>query len=153
MPQTINYKFSQTFNISAQAAYEWCTDFDPDDPALMAEGNATREVKKLTDKTLILKETFRQEKDTIIKEKLVQFYPDRLMWISTHISGPNKHSQFIYEIAAETDHSSRLDFTAQHIEHKTGMSHSEIMKLEEDLCRYDSDVWKLLAKAMENERS
>jgi hypothetical protein len=117
----------------------------------MAEKNASREIKKLTETTIILKETFRGEKDTIIKEKLVQLYPDQLMWVSTHLSGPNKYSQFIYEVAIGTGIRSQLDFSAQHIEHQTVMSQTEILTLKDILCKCDSDVWKRLAKAMEKE--
>ena len=151
MPTSINYEFSQTFNVPAKEAYLWCTDYSPDDPAIMGEKNATRQVKKLTNTTILLTETFRIGKENIKKEKLIQLYPDRLMWVSTHLSGPNKYSQFMYEISAETPSACRLDFTAQHIEHKTGMSQTDILKLKDKLCRYDSNVWKLLAKEMEKE--
>jgi hypothetical protein len=151
LPYIVHYKFSQVFNVTAKEAYLWCTDFTPDDPLLMAEANATREIKKLTNATIFLKETLRDEKRVVVKEKLVQLYPDRLMWVSTHLSGPNKYSQFIYEVAAETSSSSRLNFTAQHIEHKTAMSKTEITALKYDLCKYDADVWKRLAMAMEKD--
>jgi hypothetical protein len=150
MPYLITYKFSQTFNTPAEKAYQRCTDFTPDDPALMAE-DATRDIKKITKKTILLKESFNGEKEVVAKEKIVQLYPERLMWISTHLSGPNKYSQFIYEVAAETGSSSRLDFTAQHIEHQTGMSAKEILTLRDNLCEYDSNIWKRLAKAMAKE--
>ncbi len=137
--------------VPAQEAYRWCTDYSPDDPVIMAENNASRQIKKLTSTTILLIEKFVIGKETSVKEKLVQLYPDRLMWVSTHLSGANKHSQFIYEISAETASTSRLNFTAQHIEHKTGIPQTELLKLKEKLLKYDSDVWKLLAKAMENE--
>ncbi len=135
----------------AEEAYQWCTDFSPDDPALMAEDNAKREITKLTGSALILKEIFRTPEGTVIKEKLVHLYPERLTWVSTHLGGPNKYSQFIYEIEAETANNSRLDFTAQHIEHQNEISPAELMKLADKLCNYDAEVWKLLAKAMDKE--
>ncbi|MGD6853309.1 MAG: hypothetical protein ACQCN6_14720 [Candidatus Bathyarchaeia archaeon] len=151
MPYTIRYQFSQNFNVAAEEAYLWYTDFSPEDPALMAQDKAKREITKLTSAALILKDTFGTGKETVVKEKLVQLYPERLTWVSTHLSGPNKYSQFIYEIKAETTDSSRLDFTAQHIEHQNDVSPAELMRLADELCNYDVNVWKQLAAAMEKE--
>jgi hypothetical protein len=149
MPQVIRYYFNQRFTVSAQSAYLWCTDFGPEDHALMGEENAEREVTYITDGTVILKEVFHTSSGDVEKQKLVQLYPDRLSWISTHIAGPNKFSQFIYEISAEGDSTSRLNFIALHIEHgKETMTQEEIKLFANKLCEYDSHVWKLLAKAM-----
>ena len=63
--------------------------------------DAKRTVTWLTESTVILKETFPTNSGTIEKEKLVHLYPDRLMWVSTHLSGPNKYSQFLYQITPE----------------------------------------------------
>lgn len=117
----------------------------------MAEDNASREVTKLTSTAIVLKEIFQNGKEAVVKEKLVQLYPQRLTWISTHLSGPNKYSQFLYEIVAETAGSSRLEFTAQHLEHGKSQSPEDIVKLEDTLRNYDAYVWKLLAAAMEKE--
>ena len=150
MSYAIRYRFSQRFAVSAQEAYNWCTDFQPEDHALMGEENAKREVRWLTDSTIILKETFHSDKGDVVKEKLVQFYSDRFMWVSTHISGVNMYSQFIYEIISEAE-CSRLDFTALHIEHTEPLSKKRFKALADELLSYDSGVWKRLAKTMEKE--
>ena len=83
------------------------------------------------------------------KQKLVQLYPDRLRWVSTHLTGSNRYSQFIYEISAEGNRASRLDFTALHLEYEKDSLDSEAVKsLAEKLKKEDSAAWKLLAKAM-----
>jgi len=149
MSQVLRYSFSQRFVVSAQQAFCWCTDYCPGDPALMGEANAEREVTHLTDSTLILKEIFHTADGDVEKQKLVQLYPERFSWISTHLSGPNKYSQFIYEIFPEGDSASRLNFTALHIEYgKENMTQEEIKLLADRLCEYDSHAWKHLAKAM-----
>jgi ATP-dependent phosphoenolpyruvate carboxykinase len=150
MPYSIRYCFSQHFAVSAQDAYNWCTDFQPEDHALMGEKNAKREIRWLTVSTVLLKETFHTGKGDVEKEKLVQLYPDRFRWVSTHISGANKYSQFIYEIIAEAE-DSRLDFTALHIEHQEHLSKNDLKTLEDKLFCYDSGVWKSLAKVMKTE--
>ena len=73
------------------------------------------------------------------------------MWVSTHISGLNKYSQFIYEIRPDGDSGSRLEFTARHIEHQENLTCQEQKALTDRLCTTDSDLWKRLAKAMEKE--
>lgn len=149
MSQVLRYSFSQRFAVSAQQAFCWCTDYSPGDHALMGESNAEREVIHLTDSTLVLKEVFHTADGDVEKQKLVQLYPERFSWISTHLSGPNKYSQFIYEISPEGDSASRLNFTALHIEYgKENMNQEETKLLADSLCDYDSHAWKLLAKAM-----
>jgi len=152
MLQPIKYQFRQRFNLPARKAYEWCTDFTPQDPVLMRE-KAIREVKSITENTFILTDKFQVGGETTIKQKLVCLYPNRLMWTSTHITGPAKHSQFIYEIKSTTRKTSRLKFTALHLAHdlKKDNVKNSIEQLTEELRKADSDVWKNLAQEMEKE--
>jgi hypothetical protein len=152
MPCSIRYRFSQRFSVPACKAYRWCTEYDPQDPALMGEDVAERQITHLTDTTIILTDIFCTRNGRVEKQKLVQLYPDRLSWISTHMTGPNKYSQFIYEISAEGDGGSRLDFTALHLEYEKENLDSERMKsLAGKLREEDSAAWKRLAKAMAKE--
>ena len=152
MPTPIRYHFNQSFIVSAKEAYLWCTDFTPQDHKLLDENNAEREVVHLADSTLILKETFHTSSGIIEKQKLVQLYPERFSWVSTHLTGPNMYSQFIYEISEKGADISCLDFTALHLEYrekKLGAKEAKVLAAK--LCEYDSKVWKLLAKALEKE--
>jgi hypothetical protein len=152
MPCPIRYHFSQRFPVPASKAYQWCTDYSPEDHALMGDAAAERHITRVTDTTIILTDLFHTSKGNVEKQKLVQLYPDRLSWISTHLTGPNKYSQFIYEISAEGDGASRLDFTALHLEYEKENLDSEAIKsLAEKLKKEDSETWKLLAKAMAKE--
>jgi hypothetical protein len=121
----------------------------------MREKNATREVQQLTENTVILTDKFYNEGETTVKQKLVCLYPDRLMWTSTHLTGPAKHSQFIYEITSETKTASSLRFTALHIAHdiKESADKTETNLLAEKLRKEDSNTWKRLAKEMEKQLS
>ena len=115
----------------------------------MGEEAAERQITRVTDTTIILTDLFHTIKGNVEKQKLVQLYPDSLRWVSTHLTGPNKYSQFIYEISAEGRGSSRLDFTALHLEYEKGNLDSEAIKaLADKLKKEDSAAWKLLAKAM-----
>jgi hypothetical protein len=114
--------------------------------------DAERQITQISEATIILTDIFHTSNGRVAKQKLVQLYPNWLSWISTHLSGPNKYSQFIYKIAAEGDSASRLDFTALHIEHeKENLDDKGIKSLADKLKKEDSAVWKLLAKEMEKE--
>lgn len=149
---SVRYCFSQSFFVPARKAYKWCTNFSPEDHALMGNEAAERQITHLAENTIILTDIFHTVKGNVEKQKLVQLYPDRLCWISTHLTGPNKYSQFIYEISAEGNGASRLDFTALHLEHEKEKLDSEDIKLLADKLREeDSTAWKLLAKALAKE--
>jgi hypothetical protein len=150
MPSSIRYCFSQRFSVSAREAYDWCTDYAPQDHVLMGDESAERQITRLTEDTVILTDIFHVGTGTVEKQKVVHLYPDSLRWVSTHLTGPNKYSQFIYEISAEGNDASRLDFTALHLEYAT-LDSEDVKSLADKLRREDSGAWKLLAKAMAKE--
>jgi len=145
MALAVRYYFSQRFNVSAQRAFDWCTDFDPKDHDLMGNANAKRQISHITDDTIILNDVFSSPSGPIEKQKLVHLYPNRLSWTLTHLTGPNKYSQFLYKITAEGKGVSALNFTALHIEYD---DKADAKLLADRLCKEDVAAWKLLAKAM-----
>jgi hypothetical protein len=149
MPVSVQYHFSIRFRVPAKKAYEWCTSFDPSDHTLMGDENAQRKITHITDNVLLLTDTFHTQSDDVEKQKLVQLYSDQMFWTSTHLTGPNKHSQFLYQISAEGDAASKLEFKANHLEYpKENLDKAHVKLLAEKLCKEDSEAWKLLAKAM-----
>jgi hypothetical protein len=152
MPCSVRYCFSQRFPVPAREAYDWCTDYSAHDHALMGDEAAERQIIRLAEDTVILTDIFHAEKGEVEKQKLVHLYPDRLCWVATHLTEPNKYSQFIYEISAEGSGASRLDFTALHLEYeKEKLGSMDIKLLAEKLKKGDSEAWKLLASAMAKE--
>jgi predicted protein tyrosine phosphatase len=148
MPTPIRYHFTQRFPLSARKAYEWCTDFTPDDYVLMGEENVERKITRLTTDTVILADIFRAN-NFVEKQRLVQLYPDKLFWTSTHLMGPNKYSQFLYQISEEGENASRLEFTALHLDYsKEKRDSAGVKQLADKLCSEDSQAWKLLTLAM-----
>ncbi len=145
MALAVMYHFSQRFVVSAQKAFDWCTDFESKDHVLMGDRNAERHISRITARTIILKDTFYLPTGTVQKQKLVQIYPEQLSWISTHLTGPNKYSQFLYKIIAQSKGYSTLNFTALHLEYHEKVN---AKLLADRLCKEDAAVWKLLAKAM-----
>jgi hypothetical protein len=152
MPVCVRYHFRQPFKIPARQAYAWCTSFEPDDHTLLGIKNAQRKITRLTDQTIILNDSFQAPNGYIKKQKLVQLYPDCLTWTATHITGPNKYSQFLYKISADDENVSHLDFTANHLEYENeGPAKKEVALLAEKLCREDAEMWRLFAAAMEKD--
>jgi hypothetical protein len=148
MAIAIRYYFSQRFAVPAQMAYDWSTEFDPKDHLLMGDSNAKRQITHVTDATILLKDVFPLPSGFTEKEKLVQLYPNRLSWTSTHLTGPNKYSQFLYKITAEGKGFSALNFSALHVEYD---DKADAKLLADRLCKEDAAAWKLLAKVMEKE--
>jgi hypothetical protein len=146
MPVSIRYRFNQSFDAPKEQAYLWCTDFTPQDHQLMRHGNADRQVIHVSDDVVILQEVFHTPNGAVEKQKLVHLYPDSLSWVSTHVSGPNKYSQFRYHILPKLD-GSRLEYEALHVEHGN-LTAAEVAALSERLCREDAEAWRLLAAAM-----
>ncbi len=145
MPLSVRYKFRQRFAVSAQKAFEWCTSFDPQDHALMGEKGAERHVTLVTKGTIILQDVFPSKAGKVEKQKLVQLYPDRLSWVSTHLTGPNQYSQFLYQISPRGNAASVLEFTGLHLDYE-GKEDTQSLAIR--LRREDAGAWKLLAKAM-----
>lgn len=149
---SLHYHFSQIFAVPAFDAYMWCTNYDQNDLKLMNQ-NGKREITQLTESTIILTDTFYNKKETIKKTKLIQLYPDRLSWTNTHLSGPNKYSQFLYEIKTESEGTSKLNYIGLQMEYKkpTKLTKKENEAREKEQMNEDAAVWKIIAKEMEKE--
>ncbi|MGD0451319.1 MAG: hypothetical protein ABSA79_09745 [Candidatus Bathyarchaeia archaeon] len=148
MALEVRYHFSQRFAVSARKAFDWCIDFDQNDHMLMGDENAERQIIQITPDTLILKDTFHLSEETVEKQKLVQIYLKELSWTSTHLTGQNKYSQFLYKITPQGKDASILNFTAAHLEYD---EKKDAKLLADRLCKEDEFAWSLLAKAMAEE--
>jgi hypothetical protein len=149
MPIPVRYHFTQLFSVSAQEAFDWCTDFGSQDHMLMGDKTAKRKITHSADAIIILKDSFQSLAGTIEKQKLVLLYSDQYTWTSTHLTGPNKHSQFLYQITPQGKDASVLTFTALHLEYD---EKADAKLLAERLCKEDAYAWKLLAAAMAEDK-
>lgn len=72
---------------------------------------------------------------------------------NTHLSGPNKYSQFLYEIKPENEGLSKLNYIGLQMEHKKPikLGKKEIEDREIEQMNQDASVWKIIAKEMEKE--
>jgi len=113
--------------------------------------SGSRRIRKLSEDTFILTDSSNtSDGGKVAKAKLVRLNPRDLSWTSTHISGPLKHSQFLYRIVPEGNDGSRLDFIGLQLEPRA-MSKSEAAALARKVRKEDSTAWRHLAKAMEKD--
>lgn len=148
MHTAVRYCFRQDFAVSAEAAFGWCIDYTPQDHALMGNSGAQRQIRVITESTLIIIDTFSTRQGPVEKQKLVDLYPESLSWSATHLTGPNKYSQFQYKITPDGDNASHLDFIGLQLFCDKDLSAEEIGQLAESLRKEDSKTWQLLAQAM-----
>jgi len=149
MPKiSVFYKFSQRFDYPADAVYEWATDYRPRDIELTGK-RGTRRITRVCNDTLILTDTiFAEGGGRVSKKRLVKLYPERLAWTNTHLTGPNRHSQFLYEVLPEGKRKSRLDFTGGQIEKVAKVTAKQARTLARKIAKEDAKTWKNLARAL-----
>ncbi|MDA4129405.1 MAG: hypothetical protein OK457_01420 [Thaumarchaeota archaeon] len=149
MVHSLRYEFTQKFDFPADAAFRWCTDYQPGDLGLMGDDGA-RSIERISKDTFILQDTYRVGRKTIRKKKVVNLYPDTLSWVSTHLIGKMKYSQFQYRISSNGGSKSQLYFTGLQVEYDD-KKRSHAPKISEQLKEEDSHAWELLAKEMEKD--
>lgn len=145
----VRYSFTQKFSVPVEDAFDWATDYDPEDFSLMGlEGK--RKVDKITEDTYILHDIKKTEKGTEEKTRLVRINPERHSFTNTHIGGPTLHSQFWYDFYSEKEGGSRLEFTGLLLyPSDRKLTKGEVARIAAEERKGDSDLWKVLARAME----
>ncbi len=149
---SVDFEFSQRFEVPAEEAYAWATDYRPDDPVLLG-WRGRRKIERVCEGTIVLTDTVLKEGGgRVTKKRLIRLYPERLTWINTHLSGPNRHSQFLYEVTPDGRNASRLRFTGREIRSSKPMSARKLQALAAELRKDDAALWRGLARAMEADR-
>jgi hypothetical protein len=145
---SVRYSFKQSLTLPAKEAFEWCTDYKPYDLTLMNE-TGKRRIRKLTHDAILLTETTRRNKKTVTKTKLVRLNKPQLSWTNVHITGPNRHSEFLYKIEPLGKNRSRLNFTGLLIYYsRRALTRRTLRKIARDERRADSQAWRYLSTAM-----
>jgi hypothetical protein len=148
---TVYYFFSQHFDFPARDVYEWSTDFRTDDLARMGE-EGSRKVEKLDEATLVLTDTVVTDGKKVTKKRLVRLFPDTHFWTNTRLSRVGRHSQFIYQVVAEGEDASRLEFTGALVKDAPRKpSSAQMAALSKKYADEDSAAWVNLAAAMKKE--
>jgi hypothetical protein len=157
--QRIDYAFTAKLPAPRAAAYLWATDYQPDDLVLMGF-DARRSVERIAQDTVLLTDTFASDPFAIApggrvtKVKLVHLFPRHWSWTSTHVSGPTKYSQFLYELVPEGRTACRLRYTGVQVEERprSGPGRSIVQRARE-LAREDSQGWRHFAAAIARDLS
>jgi hypothetical protein len=149
MAFTVRYGFSQEFNFPVEEVFKWCTDYRPGDPGLMGE-NGKRSVERISRDTFILDDSYRKGDKLVHRKKVVNLYPDTFSWVSTHLIGKTRYSQFLYRVSPLGASRSRVDFTGFQMEYDDKKKRSAD-SISEELRKEDSYAWELLAKEMEKD--
>ncbi len=143
---TLRYGFTQEFDATPKTAYEWCVDYRPDDWGKMGK-KGTRKIRKVNDDTIILTDTVWGKEGPVTKQRLVRLNPDRLSWTNTHLNGPNRHSQFLYQVSSEGK-GSKLEFTGLQVFYGARPSARKASQAAKELAEEDHQMWMLLAQEM-----
>jgi hypothetical protein len=110
--------------------------------------NGKHRIQKLTKDTIILEEDVTLGGKKIRQVKLVRINPRTLSWHNIQLQGPNKHSEFIYEVSPLGNRKSRLTFTGLVIYSMNRLSRQKLRQIANREKQYDSKAWRLLTKAM-----
>ena len=130
-----------------RVAFEWCTDYRENDFSLMGM-KGKRQVRKVSNAVIILTDIIYANEKSTTKTKLVRLDAKKLFWSNTHLAGPNKHSQFLYQIIP-VGQKSKLEFTGLQVNYsKTKVSQKEIKLIQKEARKEDSAIWKKLSQKM-----
>jgi hypothetical protein len=144
---SVRYRFSARLPAPPPAAYRWATDFRGDD--LVASGRGARKVTWLAPDAVLLTDVPPKGRRREAKTRLVRLYPDRRSWTNTHVSGPYRHSQFLYEIVPAGRRASRLEFTGlQLVRFARTPTPGAVAAMGRTLAREDASLWRVLVRAM-----
>ncbi|MGC4115132.1 MAG: hypothetical protein QM765_11095 [Myxococcales bacterium] len=146
---SLHFTFTQRFRLPAREVYAWATDFSQDDPDVMGL-SGSRRVEHLAPDTVLLTDRFGPQGKRVTKKKLVRLYPERMSWTNTHLAGPNRHSQFLYELVSDGPRACHLVFTGSQVNYPAKAPSAKELKAMVDQVREDdAALWKRLAAALQ----
>jgi hypothetical protein len=148
------YSFRQRFRVPAPWAFRWCIDFLPYDWKTGGV-HGSRKILWLAPRTVLLDDTFPAPGGRRVRKvKLVQIYPRARYWVSTHVVGPNHHSQFRYTVSSAGPNASVLLFEGRELRWRgSPLTPVAERQLAARLRSEDAALWTQFAIEMEREYS
>lgn len=148
---SVRYEFSQHFRVPPRQAFDWCTDYTPEDHALMGH-KGRRQSRRVTDDTIILVDTSYPKGRAVTRRKLIRLDPERLTYYNIHLTGPNEDSLYFYRIVPDGEGESRLDYTGYEVSYpkRTPTKQQQAEMAEAETASWRKE-WGNLAAAMEAE--
>ena len=155
--QRVTYTFQIRLPASRSRAFRWATDYRSDDFGIMGFRGGRR-IRKLTRDLILVTDSFASDPfesrrgSRTVKVKLVHLYPRRWAWTSTHVAGPARFSQFLYELTPRGRGSCTLRFTGSQVERvNRGPTPRSLKRRAIELRHEDSQLWRRLARALEKD--
>jgi len=152
--QRVSYQFRVRLPVGRRAAYEWATDYRSDDFEIMGFRGG-RNVEHLADGLVLLTDSFEDDPfdakagSRTTKVKLVHLFPERWAWTATHVSGPARFSQFLYQLTPNGAHASTLEFRGNQVEQVGApLTASRLRARAQELRREDSELWRRLSREL-----
>jgi len=156
--QRVTYRFTVRLPAGRRDAYAWATDYRRDDFEIMGFRGGRR-VEELADGLLLLTDSFDLDPfdakagSRTTKVKLVHLFPDRWAWTSTHVAGPARFSQFLYQLRPSGPRSCTLEFRGNQVEHvRRKPTAASLRRRAKELRREDSELWRRLSRELGKRR-
>ena len=156
--QRVTYRFTVRLPAGRRAAYAWATDYRGDDFEIMGFRGG-RKVEPLANGLILLTDSFdadpfdASEGTRTTKVKLIHLFPDRWAWTSTHVAGPARFSQFLYQLTPDGPRSCILEFRGNQVEHvRRTPTASSLRRRARELRREDSRLWHRLSRELGKSR-
>jgi hypothetical protein len=152
--QRVPFEFTIRLPASRRVAYDWVTDYRTDDFGIMGF-RGRRKVQRLSDGLILLTDSFAADPfeskagARTTKVKLVHLFPDRFAWTSTHVAGPARYSQFLYELWPGGPRSCTLEFRGNQVQDvRSAPTASSLRRRAKELRKVDSQLWHRLAREL-----
>jgi len=152
--QRVTYRFTVRLPAGRRAAYEWATDYRADDFEIMGF-HGRRKVEHLATDLVLLTDSFDADPfdasagARTTKVKLVHLFPGRRAWTATHIAGPARFSQFLYQLRSTGPRSCTLEFRGNQVEQTRRIPTAVSLRRRAlELRREDSQLWHRLSREL-----
>ena len=152
--QRVSYRFAVRLPTGTAAAYKWATDYRPDDFEIMGF-RGRRRVEHLANGLVLLTDSFDADPfdpkagARTTKVKLVHLFPERWAWTATHVAGPARFSQFLYQLRPKGPRTCILEFRGNQVEQvRRTPTAASLKRRAKELRREDSQLWQRLSKEL-----
>jgi hypothetical protein len=156
--QRVSYRFTIRLPVPRRTAFEWATDYRDDDFGIMGFRGG-RKAERLANDLILLTDSFDADPfekvvgSKTTKVKLVHLFPERYAWTATHVAGPARYSQFLYQLRPNGSNACTLEFRGNQVEHVGKKpTAASLRRRAEELRREDSQLWHRLSKALRKDR-
>jgi len=152
--QRVSYRFTIRLPVGRRDAYRWATDYREDDFKIMGFRGG-RKVERLANGLILLTDSFdadpfeRNAGRRTTKVKLVHLFPERWAWTATHVAGPARFSQFLYQLRPSGSRSCVLEFRGNQVERvRLTPTAATLRRRAQELRREDSRLWHRLSRGL-----